>query len=68
MTAAVAHDQIIMWHVNRGPWNGEKAAEMYAKLGEALRKKWGRKRSFRVVEDGDTKGFQSSKGKEAKKA
>ena len=68
VTAAVAHDQIIMWHVNRGPWNGEKAAEMYAKLGEALRKKWGRKRAFRVVEDGDTKGFQSSKGKEAKKA
>ena len=67
VTAAVAHDQIIMWHVSWGQWNGEKAAEMYAKLGEALRKKWGRKRVFRVVEDGDTKGFQSSKGKEAKK-
>ncbi len=39
---------------------------MYAKLGEALRKTWGHKRAFRVVEDGDTKGFQSSKGKEAK--
>jgi len=66
ITAAVAQDRIIMWHVNEGRWNGESAAKMYAKLGEALRTTWGNKRSFRVVEDGDTKGFQSSKGKRAK--
>ena len=39
---------------------------MYAKLGEILRKRYGRKRRFRVVEDGGTKGFQSGKGVAAK--
>ena len=68
VTAAVAKDRIIMWHISRGAWNGERAAEMYKVLGAALRKTWGRKRAFRVVEDGDTKGFQSSKGKRAKEA
>ena len=62
VTAAVAQDRIILWHVNES-WNGAKAAEMYAKLGAALRATWGNKRAFRVVEDGDTKGFQSNKGK-----
>ena len=31
-----------------------------------MRKRYGRKRRFRVVEDGDTKGFQSGKGVAAK--
>lgn len=66
VTAAVAEDRIIMWHVTEGRWNGEAAAKMYAELGKALRKTWGNKRSFRVMEDGDTKGFQSGKGKQAK--
>ena len=55
-----------MWHVTEGPWNGEAAKIMYQKLGERLRATWGKKRSFKVVEDGDTKGFQSNKGKKAK--
>ena len=67
VTAAVAKDRIFFWHINRGKWNGQKAAEMYEKLGEALRKTWGHKRNYRVVEDGDTKGYQSSKGKAAKR-
>ena len=66
ITAAVAKDRIIFWHVNEGPWNGEKAALMYHQLGLALRKTWGNKHKHRVVEDGDSKGFQSSKGKVAK--
>ena len=65
ITAAVAKDRIIFWHVNPS-WNGDKAAEMYEELGKALRKFWGHKRLFRVVEDGDTKGFQSGKGRDAK--
>ena len=65
ITAAVAQDRIIMWHESPKPWNGQKAAAMYAKLGEALRNHYGPKRSYHVVEDGDTKGFQSSLGKKA---
>ena len=68
VTAAVAQDRIIMWHVSKGKWCGRAAASMYAKLGQALRKTWGSKRSFRVIEDGDRKGFQSGKGKDAKLA
>lgn len=66
ITAGVANDRIIFWHVNEGRWNGAKAAEMYSKLGDALRAHYGQKRVFRVVEDGDPQGFQSRTGKEAK--
>ena len=65
VTAAVGQDGIIMWHINDG-WNGEKAATMYAKLGAVLRSKYGNKRKFNVVEDGDPKGYQSGKGVAAK--
>ena len=66
ITAAVAGGKIIMWHVNEKPWNGERAATMYKALGKALRKNWGVKSSYRVIEDGDTKSFQSGKGVRAK--
>jgi hypothetical protein len=68
ITAAVARGRIIMWHVTSGRWNGDNAAIMYAKLGEALRQRWGNRREFRVVEDGDRKGYQSTKGIQAKAA
>ena len=67
VTAAVAQDRIIMWRETSGKWNGAQAAQMYADLGEALRTHYGDLRRFRVVEDGDTKGFQSGKGVKAKK-
>ena len=35
-------------------------------LLKALKKKWGKKRVFTIVEDGDRKGNQSGKGIEAK--
>jgi hypothetical protein len=68
ITAAVAKDRIIMWHSSAGPWNGETAKDMYKVLGRRLKKVWGNKRKFRVVEDGDPKGFQSGKGIAAKVA
>ena len=49
-------------------FGASEAEAMYADLGKALRKVWGPKRKFRVVEDGDRKGFQSGKGKDEKKA
>ena len=66
ITAAVAQDRIIFWHENRGRWNGAAAAAMYEKLGETLRDRYGDLPFFRVVEDGDPKGFQSGKGIRAK--
>jgi hypothetical protein len=67
ITAAVGQDRIIMWHEVEGRWNGDNAALMYRELGVALRRCYGKKREFRVVEDLDTKGFQSGKGIRAKK-
>ena len=66
VTAAVGQNSILMWHVSKKPWNGQKAADMYKELGAALRKHYGKKRSFRVVEDLDSRGFQSRKGIAAK--
>ena len=67
VTAAVAQDRIIFWHENVGRWNGMAAARMYAKLGQVLRARYGDLPFFRVVEDGDPKGFQSGKGVQAKR-
>jgi hypothetical protein len=67
ITACVAKDRIIMWHESEKPWNGNQGATMYKALGAALRKFHGRRASYRVVEDGDPKGFQSNKGIQAKK-
>ena len=67
ITAAVAVDRIILWHVNPGSWNGDAAAKMYSgPLLQSLKKTWGNKRSFTIVEDGDKKGNQSGKGIRAK--
>lgn len=68
ITACVAKDQIIMWRLVPGSWNGAQAADMYKDLKKALVKKWGDRSSFRIVEDGDRKGFQSHSGKDMKKA
>ena len=67
VTAAVGPDGIFFWYVNADRWNGKSAAKMYHELGKALRKKYGNKREFFVVEDGDPKGYQSGLGKDAKK-
>jgi hypothetical protein len=67
--AAVAKDRVIMWHDFGKAWNGTVAAATYkGPLLAALKRTWGARRSYTIVEDGDRKGFQSNKGKEAKKA
>ena len=40
---------------------------MYKDLRASLARVWGVRGSYRVVEDGDPKGYQSTKGKDAKK-
>ena len=67
ITAAVAQDRIILWRENQGRWNGASAASMYEDLGNALRAHYGDLPFFRVVEDGDTKGYQSKQGIKAKR-
>jgi len=67
ITAGVAKNKIIFWYVNEKKWCGKQAATMYAALGKTLRKTYGNLASFTVVEDGDTKGYKSNKGKAAKK-
>jgi hypothetical protein len=67
IAAVVSQDRIIMWKAVEGSWNGARAAETYEHMGKALKKRFGEKRSFTLVEDGDRKGNQSNKGKNAKK-
>ena len=66
VTAAVGNGRVFFWHVSKKPWNGAAAANMYHQLGRALRQRYPGVRRFRVVEDGDTKGFQSGAGVRAK--
>ena len=67
ITAAVAKDRVILWHENRSNWNGATAAEMYkGPLIQSLRRTWGPRASYTIVEDGDRKGNQSTKGIAAK--
>ena len=67
ISAAVAKDRVIMWDVVKKSWSGAAAAVMYAgPLASALKKTWGKKRQYTIVEDGDRKGNQSGKGVAAK--
>ena len=67
ITAAVALDKVILWHVNTERWNGQTAANMYrGPLLKALRRTWGKKKAYTIVEDGDRTGNQSTKGIKAK--
>ena len=69
ISALVAKNRVVMWHVVEGPWNGRKAADIYqGPMLKSLRRVWGKKRSFTIVEDGDRKGNQSNKGVNAKKS
>ena len=50
-------------------WGGAMAAEMYSgPLLRSLKKTWGEKRQYTIVEDGDLKGNQSGLGIDAKAA
>ena len=67
VSAAVAKDRVIIWHVVEGQWNGAAAAEMYERhLKPALARTWGKRSRYTIVEDGDRKGNASGKGVAAK--
>ena len=66
VAAAVNKKRVIMWHTLDKPWNGTTAADMYqGPLLAALRRTYGKKKSYTIVEDGDRKGNQSGKGLQA---
>ena len=68
ISAAVARGRVIMWHVVGGRWNGNAAAAMYRQhLRPGLRRTWGVRPKYTIIEDGDRKGNQSGKGRAAKR-
>ena len=68
VSAAVAKDKVIMWHVIEKQWNGAAAAAMYTNhLKPALRRTWPGLSRHTIIEDGDRKGNASGKGIRAKK-
>ena len=67
--AGISGDKIVLWEEVKGPWSGQKAAEMYkGPISKALQKHRPKKATWKVLEDNDPTGFKSSKGREAKKA
>ena len=45
VTAAVAKDRVILWHVHESPWNGQTAADTYAgPMLTALKRTWGHRK------------------------
>ena len=68
ITAAIAKDKVILWHTHAKPWNSATAAATYeGPLLSALRRTWGQRRTYTIIEDGDRKGNQSRKGIDAKR-
>ena len=73
VTACVAPStgRVIMFHVHeksKGNWSGALAKGMYeGPLKTALHRTYGDLASYRIIEDGDPTGYQSSLGKEGKR-
>ena len=67
VSAAVARDRVIMWHVVPGSWSGQTAATMCkGPLLRSLQRVWGDRRQYTIIEDGDRTGYQSNRGQLAK--
>ena len=67
--AGIINGRVRVWHYLPRTWNGDAAAELYEKvLAPALAKHRGPKASYLVVEDNDTTGYKSKKGKAAKRS
>ena len=66
--AGICGDKIVLWEEVKGPWSGQKAADMYkGPISKALEKHRPKKATWKVLEDNDPTGFKSSKGRDAKK-
>lgn len=69
VTCAIGNGKVLMWHVTANRWNGQAAADMYARpLRKCLEREYPHVLGpWRVLEDNDPTGYKSSKGLEAKK-
>lgn len=55
--AGVSNGRVVLWEYFSGPWNGEKAAEMYrGPIIKILKKKRGVKAKYLIAEDNDPTG------------
>ena len=67
--AGISGDRVVLWEEVGGRWNGEKASDMYrGPIAKFLKKQFGERRQYLLVEDNDPTGYKSRKGMEAKKA
>ena len=67
--AGISRGKIVLWEYLTGAWCGEAAANLYkGSIKKALHKHVGVKRSYKIMEDNDPRGYKSSKGREAKKS
>ena len=59
IAAAVSKNRVIMWEVLEGTWNGQAAADLYkGPLLKSLKRTFPDEKTFLLVEDGDTKGYE----------
>ena len=67
--AGSSASRVVLWEEIRGRWNGETASAMYrGPIAKFLKKKYGEKDRFLIVEDNDPTGYKSRKGMAAKAA
>ena len=65
--AGISKGRVVLWEYLPKTWNGEQAASLYGgAIMDILKKQHGHKRSYRVLEDNDPRGFKSGKAQSAK--
>ena len=65
--AGICGDKIVLWEQVKGPWNGQKAADLYTgAVKKALKRASPGKKRHRILEDNDPTGFKSKKAIKAK--
>ena len=68
LCAAIIGGRVRVWHYLQKGWGGKVAKAFYeATLAPALKKHWGQKRKFVILEDNDPSGFKSSIAVDAKR-
>jgi len=68
ISCGVGPSGVMFWEEVKNTWGGEAAKSLYDVIGKKLRKKFPRRRKFRILEDNDPVGYKSSLGVAAKKA
>jgi len=65
--AGISNGRVVLWEYLPKAWNGEQAANLYkGAVMDIMKKQRGHKRTYRVLEDNDPRGFKSGKAQTAK--